>query len=102
MSYHTQLLQNMFRLYHLHLDASEREYYQTLNWYRKTADNDKQWPYVYYYRQDKKRKNYHNYYCKGKWGDSRNYDISVNSSKLGEEETTQMLVEYIMKRQKLV
>lgn len=48
------------------------------------------------YRQDKKRKNYHNYYCKGKWGDSRNYDISVNSSKLGEEETTQMLVEYIM------
>ena len=54
------------------------------------------------YRQDKKRKNYHNYYCKGKWGDSRNYDISVNSSKLGEEETTQMLVEYIMKRQKLV
>ena len=54
------------------------------------------------YRQDKKRKNYHNYYCKGKWGDSRNYDISVNSSKLGEKETTQMLVEYIMKRQKLV
>ena len=54
------------------------------------------------YRQDKKRKNYHNYYCKGKWGDSRNYDISVNSSKLGEEETTQMLIEYIMKRQKLV
>ena len=54
------------------------------------------------YRQDKKRKNYHNYYCKGKWGDSRNYDIAVNSSKLGEEETTQMLVEYIMKRQKLV
>lgn len=49
-------------------------------------------------RQDKKRKNYHNYYCKGKWGDSRNYDISINSSKLGEEATAEMLADYIMKR----
>lgn len=52
------------------------------------------------FRQDRKRKEYHNYYCKGKWGDSRNYDISVNSSKLGEEETAEMLAAYIMKRQK--
>lgn len=65
-------------------------------------DMEKEEAESFIYRQDKKRKNYHNYYCKGKWGDSRNYDISVNSSKLGEEETTQMLVEYIMKRQKLV
>lgn len=50
-------------------------------------------------REDRKRKGYHNYYCKGKWGDSRNYDLSVNSSKLGEEETAQMLADYIMKRQ---
>lgn len=53
----------------------------------------------YIYRQDRKRKDYHNYYCKGKWGDSRNYDISVNSSKLGEEITTDILAEYIIKRQ---
>ena len=26
-------------------------------------------------KQDKKRKSYHNYYCEGKWGDSRNYDL---------------------------
>ncbi len=50
------------------------------------------------YRNDRKRKEYHNYYCKIKWGDSRNYDISVNSSRLGEDETAQMLVEYIQKR----
>lgn len=56
---------------------------------------------VYINRQDKKRKNYHNYYCKGKWGDSRNYDISINSSKLGEEMTAEMLVDYIMKRQNM-
>lgn len=46
-------------------------------------------------REDRKRKNYHNSYCKGKWGDSRNYDISVNSSRLGEEETSEVLINYI-------
>lgn len=56
---------------------------------------------VYINRQDKKRKNYHNYYCKGKWGDSRNYDISINSSKLGEEMTAEMLADYIIKRQNM-
>lgn len=50
-------------------------------------------------RQDSKRKHYHNYYCKGKWGDARNYDIAVNSSKLGEKQTADMLVDYIVKRQ---
>ena len=39
-----------------------------------------------------------NFYCKGKWGDSRNYDISVNSSKLGIEKTTDMLENYIKER----
>ncbi len=57
---------------------------------------------TYIVRRDKKRKNYHNYYCDGKWGDSRNYDISVNSSKLGEKVTAEMLAEYIEKRQELL
>ena len=56
---------------------------------------------VFINRQDTKRKTYHNYYCKGKWGDSRNYDISVNSSKLGEEMTADILIDYIEKRQNL-
>lgn len=42
-------------------------------------------------REDWKRKSYHNYYCKGKWGDSRNYDFSINSSRLGIEKTVDML-----------
>ena len=50
------------------------------------------------FRSDRKRKDYHNYYCKIKWGDSRNYDVCVNSSRLGEEETVLMLKEYIDKR----
>lgn len=48
--------------------------------------------------QDKKRKAYHNYFCEGKWGDSRNYDFSINSSKLGVDVTTDMIEDYIQKR----
>ncbi len=49
-------------------------------------------------RHDKKRKEYHNYYCTGKWGDSRNYDISINSSKLGIDKTVDYLESYIKSR----
>lgn len=48
--------------------------------------------------QDKKRKAYHNYFCEGKWGDSRNYDFSINSSKLGVEATIELLEDYINRR----
>lgn len=47
---------------------------------------------------NKKRKMYHNYYCKGKWGDSRYYDVSINCSKLGIEATAELLADYIEKR----
>ena len=49
-------------------------------------------------REDWKRKSYHNYYCKGKWGDSRNYDFSINSSKLGIEKTTDIIEMFIRQR----
>lgn len=51
-------------------------------------------------KHDKKRKSYHNYYCPVKWGDSRNYDISLNSSKLGVERSADFLEEYIKERSK--
>lgn len=47
------------------------------------------------HKKDRKRRLYHNYYCKTKWGDSRNYDLSVNSSKLGIDKTVDILVDYI-------
>lgn len=47
---------------------------------------------------DKKRKSYHNYNCDLHWGDSRLYDISINSSRLGIEGTVDVLEEYIKKR----
>ena len=49
-------------------------------------------------REDWNRKSYHNYYCKGKWGDSRNYDFSINSSRLGIEKTVDMLEKCIRAR----
>ena len=49
-------------------------------------------------REDWQRKSYHNYYCKCKWGDSRNYDLSINSSRLGIERTVDMLETYIRAR----
>lgn len=42
-----------------------------------------------------KRKKYHNGFCQLKWGDSRNYDISINSSRLGTEGTMEVLVDFI-------
>lgn len=49
-------------------------------------------------RHDKKRKAYHNYYCDVKWGDSRGYDLCINSSRLGLERTTDLLESYIRSR----
>ncbi|RKM54323.1 cytidylate kinase-like family protein [Butyrivibrio sp. X503] len=49
-------------------------------------------------KKDKKRKRYHNYHCQGKWGDSRIYDFSINSSKLGIDKTVDIIEEYIKAR----
>jgi cytidylate kinase len=49
-------------------------------------------------QQDKTRKAYHNYFCKGKWGDSRNYELSINSSKLGHDGTADFIAEYINRK----
>lgn len=51
-------------------------------------------------KMDWKRKSYHNYYCGGKWGDSRNYDLSINSSTLGIEETVNIIDTFVKAKQK--
>lgn len=51
-------------------------------------------------KMDWKRKSYHNYYCNGKWGDSRNYDLSINSSTLGIEETVNIIDTFVKAKQK--
>ena len=51
---------------------------------------------------NKKRKSYHNYYCRCKWGDSRNYELSINSSKLGLEKTADIIEDYLREKMGLV
>lgn len=52
-------------------------------------------------KKDKKRKRYHNYHCSGHWGDSRLYDLCINSSRLGIEKTVDYLESYIRARKEL-
>lgn len=49
---------------------------------------------------NKKRKRYHNSHCDSVWGDSRNYDMTINSSKLGLEGSIDILIDYIDARKK--
>ena len=49
-------------------------------------------------RHDKTRKSYHNRHSDFRWGDSRGYDVCINSSRLGEDGTVQALEDYIEKR----
>lgn len=49
-------------------------------------------------RHDKKRKRYHNKHSDFRWGDSRNYDLCINSSKLGIDRTAATLEDYIKAR----
>ena len=41
------------------------------------------------------RSDYHNFYSETNWGDSRSYDICVNSSLLGLEGTAKLLTEFV-------
>lgn len=50
------------------------------------------------HEKDTERKRYHNSFCEGKWGDSRNYDISINSSVLGMDATAALLIDFINKK----
>lgn len=46
-------------------------------------------------KHDKYRKAYHNSHCEGKWGDSRSYDITINSSRMNMDDVVKTLINYI-------
>ena len=50
------------------------------------------------YRHDRKRKQYHNRHSDAKWGDSRLYDLCINSSPLDITGTIRVLEDYIKER----
>lgn len=49
-------------------------------------------------RHDNNRRSYHNLYSDNKWGDSRHYEMCINSSKVGLDETVEILKHYILKK----
>ncbi len=45
-------------------------------------------------RTDKQRASYYNFYTNKKWGDSRSYDLSLNSEKLGFDGCVELLLKF--------
>lgn len=45
-------------------------------------------------KQDKQRASYYNYYTSKKWGDSKSYDLCLDSSKLGIEGCVDMILKF--------
>ena len=48
-------------------------------------------------KNNKKRKTYHNYYSKEKWGDSRYYDLIISTSKVGIDGAFDVVSNYVKK-----
>ncbi len=60
---------------------------------------EKYMTYVQYINQtDRLRAHYYNYHTGREWGDIRNYDLVVDSSKLGVEKTAEVLENYVKYR----
>ena len=45
-------------------------------------------------KTDKQRASYYNYYTCKKWGDSRSYDLCLNTSKISKEACVDMILEF--------
>ena len=52
-------------------------------------------------KTDKTRASYYYFYTNQKWDDLLNYDLSVDSSILGYDDTAQLLAEFIRKKAKI-
>lgn len=51
-------------------------------------------------KTDKKRASYYNYYSSKKWGDSRSYNLSLDSGQLGLDGCVEMILNYMDIKQK--
>ena len=50
-------------------------------------------------KKDKQRASYYNYYSCKKWGDSRSYDLTLNTSKITPEQCVDIILAYREKMQ---
>lgn len=46
-------------------------------------------------KSDRKRSDYYGYYAQRAWGEAENYDLCINTSRLGIEGTAQLIINYI-------
>ena len=53
-------------------------------------------------RTDKQRASYYNFYTDQNWSDVRNYDLALDSSKIGVEGAVDVILEYAAIKQKLL
>lgn len=64
----------------------------------KRHDFDRATARKYIHTQEDDRASYYNYYTGKKWGHSESYDLCINSSLLGLDETERFIAEFIRKR----
>ena len=50
-------------------------------------------------KTDKQRASYYNYYTSKRWGDISSYDLCINSGILGIDETVNILIDFIQKKE---
>lgn len=51
-------------------------------------------------KTDKRRANYYNYFTNNKWGNIKNYDLVLNTSKIGIENAVEMIQNYVLLKEK--
>ena len=49
-------------------------------------------------KHDRTRANYYNHFASGKWGDPQNYELCINSAKLGVNASASLIIEYLRLR----
>ena len=72
----------------------ERRLEHIMNRYKLTADKARE----KIKKNDRARSNYYNHYASGKWGEPQNYDLCINSAKLGVYGTCELIMDYLRHR----
>lgn len=55
---------------------------------------------IYIEKNEKKRADYYEYYTGKQWGDAKLFDLCINTSKIGMENTVEMIIQYISTNKK--
>ena len=67
----------------------------------KTSETDEKTARRMMTQGDAKRANYYNFYCSGKWGVAATYDLCINSSVLGLDDTFEVIKDFVIRKLQL-